>query len=298
MSRIGTVNDSAMKKFLLSISAILVIAACVKKVPEELAPLSLDGRTTVEATIESLLLGEDSRVWPEGAAIGVCGSVSGVNEKYLLRKADASLSEALFYGPKVEGEVSAYYPWNPSYTGSWGRMTAALDNRQVFAPAKGPKEQFLAYSPFAYGFEKEGKLCFGYPFGVLAIKVELEEDLLLERISLSSETLPFAGTGVVTPEGIQFETGASHELELVFDEPVSIRDNSGNPVPFYVVMPPFEYQDLELAFYFTGEQPFVCSAGVVAVPRIDAHSFSLLSMVISSDGPEGFTPVNVQFDED
>lgn len=279
-------------------SAVIILAACVKRVPEELAPLSLEGRTTVEAKIESLLLGEDSRVWPEGSAIGLCGSVNGANEKYLLRKADANLSEALFYGPEVKGEVCAYYPWNPSYTGSWGRMTAALDNRQVFARANGPKEQFLVYSPIAYGFEKDGKLLFGYPFGVLSIKVALEEDLSLEEITLSSESLPFAGTGVVTPEGVQFETGASHELKLVFDEPVPIRDNSGNPVPFYVVMPPFEYEDLVIAFSFSGEHPFVCSAGGVSVPRVDAENFSLLSMVIGSDGPEGFTPVNVEFDED
>lgn len=287
-----------MKKFLLSIPAVLVIAACVRKVPEELPPLALDGHTTVEARIESLLLGAGSRVWPEGAAIGVCGSVSGTNEKYLLRKADASLSEALFYGPEVIGEICACYPWEPSYTGSWGRMTVALDNRQAYIPENGPVEQFLLYSPAAYGFETGGKLSFGYPFGVLSIKVELQEDLQLEGIELMSEALPFAGTGIVTAEGVSFDSGAAHELELVFDRPVSIRDDSGEPVSFYVVMPPFEYQDLVISFKFSGEQPFVCKAGGVAVPRIDAQTFSLLSMVIGSDGPEGFTPVNVQFDED
>lgn len=275
----------------------MALTACVRKVPEELAPIPLDGRTTVEARIESLLLGEDTRVWPEGAAIGVCGSLSGSNEKYLLRKADASLSEAVFYGPEVKGEVCACYPWDPSYTGSWGRMTVALDNRQVFIPANGPKEQFLAYSPVAFGFESGGKLSFGYPFGVLAIKVALEEDLSVEGITLRSEALPFAGTGVVSAEGLQFGTGASHELELLFEQPVPIRDHSGKPVPFYMVMPPYEYPDLEIAVQFTGEQPFVCHAAGITVPRIAAESFSLLSVVINSDGPEGFIQENVQFDE-
>lgn len=277
---------------------ILALVSCVKRVPEELPPLPLDGKTTVEAKIESLLLGPDTRVWPDGAAIGVCGSLSGANERYLLRKADASLSEAVFYGPEVEGEVCAYYPWDPSYTGAWGRMTAALDNRQVYVQSNGPKEQFLTYSPMAFGFEEAEKLSFGYPFGVLSIKVALEEDLQLEGISLSSEALPFAGTGVVSEDGIQFGVGASHKLELVFNEPVSIRDNTGNPVSFYLVMPPYEYTDLVITFQFTGEQPFVCNAGGIAVPRIDAASFCLLSMVIGSDGPEGFTPVNMQFDEE
>lgn len=287
-----------MNKFLLYISLALALSACVKKVPEELPPLKLDGRTTVEAKIESLLLGEDTRIWPEGAAIGVSGSVSGVNEKYLLRKSDANLSEAVFYGPKVVGDVAACYPWDPAYTGVWGRMTASLDKRQVFAPEKGPKEQFLTYSPMAFGFEENGKLSFGYPFGVLSVKVALEEDLLLDGITLSSETLPFAGTGIVDTDGISFGSGAFHSLELVFDQAVSIKDSAGNPVPFYIVMPPFEYEDLVMEFHFRGEQPFVCSPGVVAVPRIAAESFSLLSMVIKSDGPEGFTPVNVQFDEE
>lgn len=272
--------------------------ACSKGVREELPPLDLEGRTTVEAKIESLLLGDDSRVWPEGAAIGISASVSGTNEKYLLRKADASLSEAVFYGPKVVGKVAAAYPWDPSYTGAWGRMTAALDNLQTYVPSNGPKEQFLLYSPMAYGFETGGKLSFSYPFGVLSIQVALEEELLLEGITLSSEALPFAGTGIVSEEGLRFGEGASHELELFIEKPVAIRDGSGKPVPFYIVMPPFEYPDLEITFRFTGEEPFVCSAAGISVPRIDAGTFSLLSMVISSDGPEGFTPVNVQFDED
>lgn len=257
----------------------------------------LEGRTTVEATIESLLLGNDSRIWPEGAAIGVYGSVSGSNEKYCLRKADENLSDAVFYGPEVKGEIAACYPWTPSYSGAWGRMTAALDNRQLYNPGNGPKEQFLSYCPMAYGFEYGGKLAFGYPFGVLSIKVALEEDLKLDGITLSSGSLPFAGTGMVTQDGIIFDEGASHTLELVFDAPVSIKDDSGNPVPFYIVMPPYEYSDLQISFRFSGEQPFVCNAGGLAVPRIDAASFSLLSMVIHSDGPEGFTPVNVKFDE-
>ncbi|MCR5017175.1 MAG: fimbrillin family protein [Bacteroidales bacterium] len=286
-----------MKKYLLSIFTVFAITACVDKVPEELPPLNLEGRTIVEAKIESILLGNDSRVWPEGSAIGVSGSEDGTNLKYLLRKADAALSEAVFYGPKVAGDISAYYPWDESYTGSWGRMTSALDSRQAYTQANGPLEQFLAYSPVAYGFESAGKLSFEYPYGMLAIKVALEEDLKVEGITLSCEDLPFAGTGIVTPEGIQFGNGASHGLELVFDQPVSIRDKSGNLVPFYIVLPPFEYPDLEIAFYFTGEQPFVCSIAGVSVPRVAAETFSMLSMVIGSDGPEGFTPVNVQFDE-
>lgn len=276
----------------------MAMTACVNKIAEDLPPLDLEGRTTVEANIESILLGNDSRVWPEGAAIGVSGSEWGTNQKYRLRNADALLSDAVFYGPKVKGEISAYYPWDESYTGSWGRMTSALDNQQAYIPANGPLEQFLAYSPVAYGFENSGKLSFGYPFGMLSIKVALEEDLKVERIAIVSEAAPFAGTGIVTPEGIRFGSGASHKLELLFDQPVSIRDNSGNPVPFYIVMPPFDYPDLEIAFCFSGEEPFVCSAAGVSVPRIGAESFSLLSMVIGSDGPEGFTPVNVQFDED
>lgn len=288
-----------MKKYLLSILGIFALAACVKRVPEELPPLPQDGRTTVEAKIESLLLGDDSRVWPEGAAIGVCGSLSGTNEKYLLRKADASLSDAVFYGPKVGGSVSAYYPWDPSYTGAWGRMTAVLNNRQVYIPDNDAVAQFLTYSPMAFGFEKDGRLYFGYPFGMLSIKIALEEEsLFLEGITLSSESLPFAGTGIVTEEGMQFGTGASHVLDLIFDEPVSVKDDAGRLVPFYVVMPPFDYPDLNIVFHFTGEQPFVCSVGEMAVPRVDAASFSMLSMVIHSDGPEGFTPVNVAFDEE
>ena len=172
-----------MRKTIICILGCLLLAACVKKVPEELPPLDLEGHTIVEASIESLLLGEDSRTWPEGAAVGVSASVYGTNEKYLLRKADANLSEAVFYGPEVTGEICACYPWDPSYTGSWGRMTAALDNRQEYTASNGPKEQFLAYSPMAFGFESAGKLSFEYPFGILSLRVALEEELEVVFIS-------------------------------------------------------------------------------------------------------------------
>lgn len=286
-----------MKKYLIYLSAVLALVACVKKVPEELEPLSLEGRTTVDARIASLLLGEGTRVWPEGAAIGVCGSLSGTNEKYRLRKADEQLADAIFYGPEVKGEISACYPWEPSYTGAWGRMTAMLDNRQRYIAGNSPAEQFLLYSPMAFAFASDGKLDFAYPFGMLSLTVALEEDLLVEGITVKSESLPFAGTGIVSAEGISFGAGALHQLELVFDEPVPIRDEAGNPVPYYLVLPPYAYPDLELVFHFSGEQPFACHTGAISVPRIAAESFRLLSMVIYSDGPEAFTPVNVHFDE-
>lgn len=287
-----------MKKCILLILCFILFVSCVKQVPEELAPIDFEGRTTVDAVIESLLLGKDTRLWPEDAAIGLCGSVSGTNEKYLLRKADASLREAVFYGPKVVGNVASYYPWNPSYTGSWGRMTVTLDNNQKYVQTSGALEQFISYCPMAFGFESGGKVEFQYPFGVLAVKVALEEDLQLDGIILSSESIPFAGTGIVTKEGITFPESASRSINLSFDAPASIHDGSGNPVPFYFILPPFEFHDLKIDFRFSGEEPFVCDVGDIQVPRIDASSFSLLSIVVGTNGPEGFTPVNVQFDEE
>ena len=82
MYPIGMVTDRTMKKLLIILPLVVSLSACVGHIPEELSPMVLEGRTTVEATIESLLLGSDSRIWPEGAAIGVYGSVSGSTEKY------------------------------------------------------------------------------------------------------------------------------------------------------------------------------------------------------------------------
>ena len=96
--------------FILTMAA--VIAGCTVYKDKEYEPIDDNGCTIVEADIESLLIGDDSRVWPDGAAIGVYGSELGENEMYTIKDAGVGLNSASFYGPVVKGNVSAYYPYS------------------------------------------------------------------------------------------------------------------------------------------------------------------------------------------
>ena len=68
-----------MKKYryIFILIAAAVIAGCTVKKDKEYGPVDESGYTLVQADVESLLFGDDQRVWPEGAAIGVYGSEMG-----------------------------------------------------------------------------------------------------------------------------------------------------------------------------------------------------------------------------
>ncbi|MBR0246411.1 MAG: hypothetical protein IJQ61_08055 [Bacteroidales bacterium] len=288
-----------MKKVYLMALA-LVFATCTKEVKSTLPDVDYEGFTVLEARIESLLIGEgDGRTWEEGAAIGVFGSEKGYNEKYLLRSADASLSEALFYGPRVSGkEISAYFPYQSSASGAAEALTLVLASNQTYDESAGAKEFFLRYCPTAYAFLEGNALNFQYPFGLLEVKIALEETLFVNEITCSSASVPVSGIAAIDRRGYAFTPGAGEQLSLSFSEAVSSRMEDGSVRSFYLVLAPGEYTDLTLSIGIEGEQnPILIAPSLLSVPRISAVDFSLASVFVGTGGPEGFDPENVHFDE-
>lgn len=276
-----------------------VIMACTKTVPAPKPDITSEGLSVVSADIETLLLGgEQARHWKDGDAIGLFGSEAGNNEKYLLRKADANLSSATFYGPLVKGKtISAYYPYEPAFSGSATEMSATLESVQVYKEEAGAVEQFLNYCPRAYAFLRNDRLKFNYPFGVLAVKISLDEILTVHSLSLNSPLSSLSGLAVIHPDGATMAPGTPQEVKLLCNGGVTSRDEGGNVREFFIITVPGTYEDLKLSLEVEGEPAILCELGSITIPRIDTAGFALASVTLKSGGPDSFEPVSVHFDE-
>ena len=277
------------------LSALLCIS-CGNNREADLPDVSQKGTTVIKADIESLLLGTETRVWPEGAYVGVFGSESGINEKYVLKRSDKGLASAEFYGPEVSGEtIAAYFPWSETYTGRAEAMPAQLPAEQDYAEAPAIAI-FQNYCPTAYSCMRDGGMKFFYPFGMLRVRVELFDCLKVQRISFTSADSPVAGKGVILPDGsLKMEGGGVNSVVLDCGEGIdSIREDGFSE--FYITLIPGNYPEAVLVIYAAGEDPVVCTLRGLTVPRIDASTYKLASVTVKSGDPQGFTVNEQEFD--
>ena len=271
----------------------LVLLSCEQPGLED---VTQKGYTVIKCDIESLLFDTSERVWPQGAMIAVSGSENGDNTPFYLRTADALLTKGEFYGQQVSGDlISAYYPYHLSYKGSDGAFPVSLTPWQSYT-SDGPVSAFLNYCPRAFAYMSDGTLRFEYPFGMLCFKVELAEAVTVEKIVVSA-SVPLAGTGKVTPEGLIMDDGAPQTAELECAGALS-RDQQGT-VPFYLTVVPGTYKGLAVEFYIDGDdKPIYCSLTELEIPRVGAGDFSLVPNVVLGSGPEGFVGEKVEFDKE
>lgn len=288
-----------MKHKLIALS--LVVAAfsgCTEKKEMEFPAVDESGYTLISADIESLLMMEDKRVWPEDAAIGVYGSEKGSNEYYTIKNAGVGYSAAEFYGPLVKGEVAAYYPYNSRYVASVDAMPVTIEDKQVFDPQLDAVSNYLKYTPQAFGYMNDGKIDFVYPNGVLSVNFEGDEPVYITDIALISESQRISGLAVFRADGSLDMTNNSFNSVLLDcgEGTPSIAD--GKKTDFYVVLAPGTYSDLRLEIGFRGnDKKFICAVPEVSVERISAEGFKVSSMKIHASTPDGFDEVEVEFDE-
>lgn len=288
-----------MKRILYISLLTCLLAACTKQVPAPKEDFSREGFTLLTADIEALRLGEgQARKWVEGDAIGLFGSEQGKNERYLLREADRGLANGTFYGPLVKGSsAAAYFPWERSFSGSAEGLSAQLSADQHYDAAKGPEQQFLTYCPTAFAFLTDGTFKFRYPFGMLEVLINLEDQLTILSVSLTDNAQPLAGQAVVSADGVSLAEGAWNTLSLDCGEGVSIRDGSALR-PFYLVLPAGNRSNLTLQLSIKGEtEPMNVQLKELNIPRIETTRFTIGSVIVQSTGPASFEPINVTFDE-
>jgi len=285
-----------MKKYLFMITLVCAMA-CTKYEPKPLDPIAVEGVTVISSDIESLLLGEDVRVWPEGAYVGVFGSTSGSNEKYILKRADAGLKSADFYGPNVKGTcISAYFPYDVSYAGSAESMPVTLAALQDYDSKCDAVKQFLKYSPTAYAFLSDGKMAFKYAFGMMRVRIELDETLTINSLTLESAGEKLAGIGQIEPKA-GLVMGATATEEVILSCGGTPSRSGENVTDFYLTAVPGVYSELKLSIDVEGEEfPIVCILKDIEIPRISAANFRLASVVVKTSSLPGFESQVVEFD--
>lgn len=284
------------KLFLYASAVLAVAAACEKTGKEDLGDVSQAGTTVISADIESLLLGQDTRVWPDGAYIGVFGSESGTNEKYILKRAGAGLASAEFYGPLVSGEtLAAYYPWQDVFAGRADAMPVTLTAAQQYSEDDA-LDIFDRYCPTAFATMKNGAMKFFYPFGMIRIRVELFDNIKVTGITFTSAEKGAAGMGAILPDGsLKMSAGAAKTITLDCGEGVNSITETGFS-EFYITLAPGTYETAFMVITAEGEDPIVCALDGINVPRIDAADFKLASVSVKTGGPEGFTVNEQVFD--
>ena len=289
-----------MKDRLIILSFIVaaVFSACTEKKNMEFPPVDNSGHTLICADIESLLFMEGETVWPEAAAIGVYGSEKGNNEYYTIKEASEGYSSALFYGPLVKGNLTAYYPYNPSYVGSAEAMPFYIEVSQVFDPDIDIVSNYLSYTPYAFGYLSDDKINFVYPSGVLSLNFEGDEPVYVTDITVYSDSQHIAGHAAFRADGsLEMTSNSQNSVVLECGEGTPSIVN-GSPTTFNVVLAPGTYTDMKLSVGFSGnDKKFICTVPEVTIKSITSEGFVVTSMKIATTVPDGFVEENVEFDE-
>lgn len=277
---------------------VITISGCTVTKDKEFDPVDNSGYTLVRADIESLLFGNDERLWPEGSAIGVYGSDQGINEPFVIKNAGIGLKEADFYGPMVKGDIVAYYPYSETYIGEASALPFSLETDQVYHDD--PVKMFLGYCHMAFANMVDQRLKFFYPAGLLKVTIESQTAVIVDMLDMTSEGAKLSGHGVFDGQGgIKMTESAAGSVELSCGEGVSTRTAEGSLTGFYIVMVPGTYTDLELSLYLKGvETPFRCKLPEITVEKVSSSDYNMVTVGFRpSGGPAGFDEVEVEFDE-
>ena len=285
--------------YMLILAMFAVVSGCTKvtTVEKEFGPVDNSGYTLLSADLETLLIEDEARVWPEDAYIGVYGSEQGENERYTIKDQGAGLASAVFYGPVVKGKIAAYYPYDPSYIGNAEGMPVVLDSEQEYDEESDVLTQFMKYTPRAFGYMQDDKLGFIYPNGILHVNIKTYEVLTIKGITISSASSKLAGLGVVRNDGMT-EMTESAAQKVSLDCSAGVLSKVGDSyADFYLVVVPGTYEDLEISIELEGEAPLVRMMPPVEVRRVSADDFAITSVTIkTSGGPADFTDTPVEFE--
>ena len=286
--------------YTLTLAMVAVVTGCnteIITVEKEFEPVDNSGYTLLTADMETLLLENETRVWPEDAYIGVYGSEQGENECYTIKDQSAGLASAVFYGPVVKGKIAAYYPYDPSYIGNAEGMPVVLEDEQVYNKEYDALAHFQAYTSKAFGYMQDGKLGFVYPNGILHLKVKTYEVLNIKGITLSSASNKLAGLGIVRNDGTtEMTESAAQKVHLDCSEGV-LSKNGEEYSDFYFAVAPGVYEDLEISLELDEEAPFVRKVPSLEVKRVSAEDFAVTSVTVTtSGGPADFTEIPVEFE--
>ena len=280
-----------MKKYIIPVLAVILLAGCQKTVKDKGDDIDTSGYTMFGVDIEALDLGAGTRfdgVWAEGSRIGVFGNKSGDNAEFNLRRSDAGLSAASFYGELVKGDaISAYAPFEQGISLENGAIPFNLAPVQRYDAAASIDTLFAGYCTRLFAsLGDDGKLHFRYPMGLLKVVFNFDEPITVTAMQLSSST-GISGRMGVLPSG-EILTGAvtRRDITLSIAAPVSSADAEGHPVPFWFVIPPAAYEDGALILEATtAEEVIRVQLRGIEVKRVEGKEFSVASVEVNASLP-------------
>ena len=277
-------------KIVLFLSASVMIAACRGSLVPD---VDLEGYTMLEAEMETIAIDDAgapySAVWNSGDCIGIYGSIQGKNTKYVMRREDVTNSSAHFYGPLVKGSLLAYYPYKEGLESENGCIPVELSPVQKYDPNLSAEEFFLQYNSTMAAVSDEGRLCFRYPFGIVAVRFLFRTPMDISSISISSDR-GLAGR-LLMDEGLQIVTpdNAFKTISLDFSGGIYSSADSEGYRDFFFVLPPAVYPDNALRLeLLSGEETIQMNLKGFTVERVSRGQFDVTALTITPDEIPGF----------
>lgn len=281
------------------LSAIFILSSCSKD--KDIFDVSIDGYTLFKADFEDIdIAGEKSSyVWKMEKGIGVFGSESGVNAKYVLKKAYDGKAEGEFYGPNVSGDtIKAYYPYNEKFALDEGKLAYKLSANQVYNHENTLLQQFDKYAGYAYAFKDQGNgLKFHYASGLLSVELELPEVVTLTKMQLSGAKNNLAGMGRLAPDmSLNFAAGGLNSVDVELpDMPLSKQNDILSAFP--IVLPAGTYRDLNLVINTKEKDDIMVRLDSLEIVRVTAGDFIITEVTVGTNPLGGYEVIgDIDFD--
>ena len=176
----------------------------------------------------NVIPGNRETIWKSGDAIGVYGSASGTNTRFVIKEEYAATGgQAEFYGEEVSGGVTAYMPWQkggyPAVASGRQPLPGTqnafddpyehmLGNTVLVASASGTELQFRWLTGLA-------RISCAVNVGgrtITAVRLTSSDNPLTGNLSLSQDDLPSVSNGGMTLTVTGLDRGCSEQQPLVF----------------------------------------------------------------------------------
>ena len=273
------------------LSGLCFLTSCTVDGGKDIFDVPQTGYTLFEADFEDVCIeGYQPALWDREKGIGVIGSKSRTNEKYVLKNAFDGKPVGEFYGALVEGDrIMAYCPYSEDFDPDGG-MTYTLDPDQSYVQGTPVLEQFYKYAGgYMYAFSSsDNKLRFSYASGVLAVRIGYPEVFRVTGLKLVSEDAGIAGTGMVESDmTVSFGDGKLKSVELQCEDAIDSKAEDGALTIFPIVLPSGKYEGVKLVIETRDRDDVIYDLDSFEIRPVTAGDYTVTEVVIAG-GLGGF----------
>ena len=273
------------------LSGLCFLTSCTVDGGKDIFDVPQTGYTLFEADFEDVCIeGYQPALWDREKGIGVIGSKSRTNEKYVLKNAFDGKPVGEFYGALVEGDrIMAYCPYSEDFDPDGG-MTYTLDPDQSYVQGTPVLEQFYKYAGgYMYAFSSsDNKLRFSYASGVLAVRIGYPEVFRVTGLKLVSEDAGIAGTGMVESDmTVSFGDGKLKSVELQCEDAIDSKAEDGALTIFPIVLPSGKYEGVKLVIETADRDDVIYDLDSFEIRPVTAGDYTVTEVVIAG-GLGGF----------